>query len=125
MAQSQIVILSDNGVSRMLADKAVRNQVFRKQLLGYDTNKNLRVIIQAITTTRQKIADQAGLKAPSWVNGKPRDLNEYLNRSQISRGLCSKVLKEEGSEVTSVEDHHKWGWVVSLQCAVQYMETHL
>ena len=114
MSQSQ-VILSDNNVSRLIADKAMHNCVFKAQLLGYNKPKNLRVVIKSIETFREQIVDQAGLKAPPPSLDPPRDLNDYLKRNMISRALVWKIKAEEGTEVASSDSSCEWGWVVSCQ----------
>lgn len=129
MSQSQMVILDDNTVSRMLADKALHDQAFRDLLLKgvsspfstlYPEKKSkvFQVISQDIRGFRQQLVDDAGLKAPD-LHGKPWDLNSYLNRAAYSRELEEKVntQNEEGTMVISEEGGGEWGWVVShLAC---------
>lgn len=125
MSQSQMVKLDDNTVSRMIADKAIHDQVFRDLLLKgvsspfstlypVENFEVFQVISQDIREFRQRLVDNAGLKAPD-LHGKPWDLNSYLNRAANSRELVEKVntQNEEGALVISAGGGGEWYWVVS------------
>ncbi len=128
MSHSQEITLDDSGVSRMMAAKAMHDELFKTKLEDFvnsststasqrTKSKTSKAIIQTITDLRLQTADQAGLKAPNTSFGKPWDLNTYLKQITHSRVLWAKVnpKKEEGNEEVSNDDEYKWGWVVSHQ----------
>ncbi|CAD6574403.1 MAG: hypothetical protein ASARMPREDX12_006578 [Alectoria sarmentosa] len=136
-----MVVLDDNTVSRMLADKALHDQAFRDLLLEgvsppfstlypVEKSKVFQVISQDIRTFRQQLVDNAGLKAPD-LHGKPWDLNSYLNRAAYSRELEEKVdaQNEEETMAVSEEGGGEWGWVGLPICiarlAVAFLESTL
>ena len=114
MAQSQKTLLDDSEVSRMIATKALNDQVFRHQLLNCGNRKNYRAILQIIPTIREQIVDQAKLQTPDLAGGTLQDLNTYLKKNTNSRVLFpTKTPKEKRTKVKCVEGEHEWGWVVS------------
>lgn len=128
MSHSKMIILNDNQVSRMMAEKALHDEVFSNQLFNYiDPNfskwpaKKERELTQAIVAIiesfRVKLVDQAGLKAPELRSGYKRGLNTYLKTVWNSRVLFNKLntQKEETTDTISVKVSGEWGWVVSHQ----------
>ena len=81
------MVLNDSAVSRMMADKAIHDQVFRDQLLDCAASphfaarntsikaKKYQAVFQAIVKCREQIVDQAGLKALDRSNGEPQKLS--------------------------------------------------
>ena len=122
----RMIPLSDNGVSRLMAEKAIHDQDFRELLLdcvnlpilcgvGQARGKKLQAITESITEFRKQLADKAGLEPPIDSFGRRRDLNTYLKQVTHSRVLVVKVSaqKERGAKVSSEAVKYEWGWVVS------------
>ena len=104
----------------MIAAKALKDIIFRHQLLDYGKRRNFRAILKIIPTFREQIVDQAKLRVPNRANGNPQDLTTYLNKNTNSRVLLgkAKTSKENKTKATSVEEESEWGWVVShLMCS--------
>lgn len=112
----------------MVAEKALHDRVFRRQLFNYinltswsRSAKAKRKLVQTIVSTierlRVQLVDQAGLKVPELPSGNTRGLNTYLKTVTSSRVLLKKAntQKEEGTDVTSENGNSEWGWVVSHQ----------
>ena len=101
----------------MIAAKAVKDIIFRRQLLDYGERRNFREILDIIRTFREEIAGQAKLRAPRLANGDPQDLTTYLKKNTNSRVLLGKAnsLEENKTKAkaTSVKKESEWGWVVS------------
>ena len=128
MSQSQMMVLNDSAVSRMMADKAIHDQVFRDQLLDCAASphfvarrtrtkpRKYQAAFQAIVECREQIVDQAGLKAPDRSNAEPQKLSTYLNKITNPKVLMVKAnaQEEKGTTATSVEADSGWGWVVSF-----------
>ncbi len=108
MSQSSRVVLDDNEVSRRMAEKAMNDEVFKKQLLNClppntTDQKIFRAISETILDFRKQIVRHAKLKVPRLPNGDAQGLNTYLQRVRISRKLLGKKVDRE------------WGWVVNHQ----------
>ena len=121
MSQSQAIILDDNTVSRLMAEKAMLDCVFKEQLSRFvrpsDTRtrgKDAQAILDAIAKFRIDMVEQAGLEAPAAPTGSLRELNTYLKQNKNSRTLLAKVQQETVGTACKKETY-KWGWVVSHQ----------
>ena len=136
MSQILTVILDDNEVSRMIADKAMHDQAFRSKLSEFVGSqvttselqkrpKKFQWIVQIIATFRKQIADQVGLEAPLTQDGAERDLSTYLRQATHSKGLVAKAdaQMEPGFEVIDEDGDHNWGWgwVVSRQVCLKVL----
>lgn len=121
MSQIQTIILDDNEVSRMMAEKAMHNQAFRIKLSEFvgsqartselqQRPKKFQWIVQIIAALRKQIADQVGLEAPLTQDGAERDLSTYLRRASHPKGLVAKAdaQMEPGFEVIDEEGDHSW-----------------
>ena len=123
-SQSQMPILDDNSVSRLMAQKAMLDCVFKEQLSRFlkPTHTRTRVkdaqaVISAIAGFRVDIVNQAGLKAPNSRTGNPREVNSYLRHTKESRFLLANV-QQETTGAACKEETYEWGWVVSQrQCS--------
>ena len=126
LSQSRMTTLSDNTVSRMMAEKAIHDQDYRKLLLEFislpisvgplpATHKRFEVLLRSIRDFRQQIADEARLDAPRDGFGRKRELTTYLKQVQNSRVLVPNHVaqREGGANVTSGPANNQWGWVVS------------
>ncbi len=116
MSQSSTVVLDDNEVSRRMAEKAMNDEVFKKQLLNCfrpnttENRKIFRAISETILDFRKQIVGQAELKVPRLPNGNAQGLNTYLQRVRISRKLLGKEVDRE------------WGWVVNHELCLDVHE---
>ena len=126
LSRSRMTTLSDNTVSRMMAEKAVHNQEYRELLLEFISltisvgplrakDKKFEALLQSIRDFRQQIADEARLEAPRDSFGRRRELSTYLKQVLHSRVLVPnfRAQQEGGAEVTSELANNEWGWVVS------------
>ena len=122
MSHSPMVILNDDEVSRMMAEKAMHDQAFKNHLLScvspdffacYTRQNRItfRVISETIMGFRVQIVSQAELRAPTLPNGKSQDLNTYLKRVRNSKMLLGKASIQKG--VGTEAGDREWGWVVS------------
>ena len=125
-SQSRMTTLSDNTVSRMMAEKAVDDQDYRKLLLEYISlpipvgplraeYKRFEALLLSIRDFRLQIANKARLEAPRDSFGRRRELSTYLKQVLHSRVLVPtfSAQQEGGAEVTSGLAKNEWGWVVS------------
>ena len=119
MSQSQAIILDDKRVSRLMAEKAMHDSVFKEQLSRFvrpnytsTREKDAQAVLGAIAGFRINIVDQAGLQAPATPTGFLRDLNNYLRQKKDTRTLLAKV-RQETIGTAGKRETYKWGWVVS------------
>ena len=125
-SQSRMTILSDNTVSRMMAEKALHDQDYKELLLEFMNlpisvgplrakDKKFEVLLRSIRDFRQQIADTARLEAPRDSFGRPRELGTYLKQVLQMRVLVPnhRAQTEGGAEATSKVVNKEWGWVVS------------
>ena len=128
VSQSRMTTLSDNTVSRMMAEKAVHDQDYRELLLEFVSlpkpidhplranDKRFEAVIRSIRDFRQQMADKLKLEAPRDSFGRRRELSTYLKQVLHSRVLVPRIdAQEEGAEETSKVVNNEWGWVVSHQ----------
>ena len=126
LSQSRMTTLSDNTVSRMMAEKAVHDQDYRELLLEYTSlpisvgplrakDKRFEALLHSIRDFRQQIANKARLEAPRDSFGRRRELSTYLKQVLHSRVLVPNLSKQQegGAEATSELANNEWGWVVS------------
>ena len=130
-SQFKMILLNDNQVSRMLAEKALHDQTFRDRLLEYASfqstsgmptrAKRFEIVNDAINSLRKQLAEDAELEAPKDQSGQIRDLNTYLKQLTHARVLVLKVDAQEVPESTtsSEEDVYEWGWVVSFHALLR------
>ena len=129
LSQSSMITLSDNTVSRMMAEKAVHDQDYRELLLEFVSlpkpidhplranDKRFEALILSIRNFRQQMADKLKLEAPRDSFGRRRELSTYLKQVLHSRVLVPRIDAQgkKGAGETSEVVNNEWGWVVSHQ----------
>ena len=137
-SQSKIVTLDDNEVSRMMAELAMHDAVFKKQLLDcvkpdfFDwytkyKSKQFGDVCKSIPNFRQQLVDQAGLRIPDLASGVRQDLNTYLKKVTNARVLVSAANKEKvvKSRTKYMKGDGQWGWVVRLPECLEALPSHI
>ena len=124
-SQTTMTKLSDNTVSRLMAEKALHDQGYRELLLEYISlpisfdplrakDKIFETLFQSIRDFRQQLVDEAKVEAPRDSSGHRRELSTYLKQVLHSRVLVpNHRAHREG--VAAEMGNKEWGWVVSRQ----------